>query len=271
MAADSIPAVVEAEATGLTADLFADIRQTLELPVVNLVWRHLATLPDGLEWTWTTLKPYYLSGAIAQAAGSFLSQQDFTPPLRFSSACLSAANIPVADLDVIRAIIDSYHRGNAMNIIALCLPQTSAPVRAAHLTPAPLPEIAKLTIPALPALDGLPSAHRDLVMELNTLGKHPDDPVVASLYRHLAPWPGLLSLSATLLQPLQSGGKLTEMIAAADHLARAHAAVIIGENGNADRPSPPPAVQAALQRFTQNVICRMVPICGLLRTTLAKP
>ena len=43
---DPFPAVVEASATGETADLFADIRATVGVRVVNLVWRHLATL-DG--------------------------------------------------------------------------------------------------------------------------------------------------------------------------------------------------------------------------------
>jgi hypothetical protein len=36
---DPFPAVAEAEATGETAALFADIRATVGVPVVNLVWR----------------------------------------------------------------------------------------------------------------------------------------------------------------------------------------------------------------------------------------
>jgi hypothetical protein len=269
MAADSIPAIVEADASGETAAVFADIRTTLGLPVVNLVWRHLATIPDGLEWTWTALKPFYVSGAIGRAAGSFLSQQEFAAPMKLSSACLASANIAAADLAVIRAIIDSYHRGNAMNIIALSLPRLSGNVAPAQLTSAALPEVAKLTIPALPALDGLPAAHRDLVLELNALGKHADDPVVASLYRHLAPWPGLLSLSAVLLQPLNASGQLAAMMAEADQLANAHAAAISAEIGGIDVADVPAGVTAALDRFTENVIARMVPICGILRTTLA--
>ena len=60
MAADPIAAIPEAEATGDTAALFADIRATLGLPVVNLVWRHLATIPGGLPWTWDQVKPFYV-------------------------------------------------------------------------------------------------------------------------------------------------------------------------------------------------------------------
>ena len=41
---DPFPAIAEASATGETADLFADIRATVGVRVVNLVWRHLATI-----------------------------------------------------------------------------------------------------------------------------------------------------------------------------------------------------------------------------------
>ena len=43
---DPVPAITEAAATGETAAIFADIRQVLGVDVVNLIWRHLATI-DG--------------------------------------------------------------------------------------------------------------------------------------------------------------------------------------------------------------------------------
>ena len=116
-------------------------------------------------------------------------------PFRPSPATLAAAGVAVNDLPVIRAIIDSYHRGNAMNIIALTLPLPAAADSApAKVRPASLPAVADLAIPPLPPLDGLPadSAIGDGVEHWPAAG----DPVVAGLYRHLAPWPGLLALTA---------------------------------------------------------------------------
>ena len=46
--ADPFPAIAEAAATGETAELFADIRATVGVRVVNLVWRHLATIDGAL-------------------------------------------------------------------------------------------------------------------------------------------------------------------------------------------------------------------------------
>ncbi len=47
---DPIPAIAETEGTGDTAVLFAELRTALGVPFVNLIWRHLATIPGGLAW-----------------------------------------------------------------------------------------------------------------------------------------------------------------------------------------------------------------------------
>ena len=44
----SLPAIAETAATGAIAEIFADIRGVLRVEVVNLIWRHLATLPGAL-------------------------------------------------------------------------------------------------------------------------------------------------------------------------------------------------------------------------------
>lgn len=56
---DSIPSVPEHLAVGATADLYRDIKETLQVPVVNLVWRHLATIDGALGRVWNSIKPLY--------------------------------------------------------------------------------------------------------------------------------------------------------------------------------------------------------------------
>src|SRR3546814_2598626 len=50
------------------AALYDDIRRTLNVPFVNLVWRHLATIPGALPWTWAAVRPLYALPAFDQAA-----------------------------------------------------------------------------------------------------------------------------------------------------------------------------------------------------------
>jgi len=53
---DPVPAIAEASATGAVAEIFADICTVLGVEVVNLIWRHLATIPDALPWAWGMLR-----------------------------------------------------------------------------------------------------------------------------------------------------------------------------------------------------------------------
>ena len=45
---DPVTAVDEATATGETAEIFADIRQTMAIPLVTSIWRGLASIDDSL-------------------------------------------------------------------------------------------------------------------------------------------------------------------------------------------------------------------------------
>src|SRR5260370_37121737 len=67
---DPVPAITEAAATGEIAAIFADIRLVLGVDVVNLIWRHLATIPGALRWSWRALRPLYADGTIAEAAAA---------------------------------------------------------------------------------------------------------------------------------------------------------------------------------------------------------
>ena len=73
---DPFPAIAEASAAGETADLFADIRATVGVRVVNLVWRHLATLDGALPWAWQAVKPLYLQGMADRAVRRFSPRHD---------------------------------------------------------------------------------------------------------------------------------------------------------------------------------------------------
>ena len=60
---ESVPSVLESDAKGDIADIYADIRKVLGTSVVNLIWRNLATMPGALEWTWSTVRPLYRGDA----------------------------------------------------------------------------------------------------------------------------------------------------------------------------------------------------------------
>jgi len=59
---DPVTAMDEASATGETAEIFADIRLTMGIPLITSIWRGLAGMEDSLPVAWAMAKPVFLSG-----------------------------------------------------------------------------------------------------------------------------------------------------------------------------------------------------------------
>ena len=107
MAEDPIPAIRESQATGEIAELFADIRETLGVAAINLVWRHIATLDGGLRWAWGATKPLYASGA-AEAASDELLENLVLPKLpALTGPVLAVAGVDARDRAVFTPNLDT--------------------------------------------------------------------------------------------------------------------------------------------------------------------
>lgn len=270
---DPVPAIPEAEAEGLTAALYADIRATLGVPVVNLVWRHVATMPGGLEWCWSAVKPLYVSGAIAAEAEALRAALPLPELPNHPVEVLDALGLSTSDRVGIVGVLGAYDRSNAMNLIALSAllarldgtahASAPPPARPGGIMPeseAPLPKL--LTFPEMAA------ATAALVRRLNMLGERADGTVVASMYRHLAHWPAYLALAWASVAPLDADGRLDAAIAAGLEQGRGRGHALTGSLGEpATRPDVEvqDRVRTALDLFTTHPIGKMVTICRLLR------
>lgn len=275
MSTDPVPAITEAEATGEIARIYGDIRATLGVPVVNLIWRYLATMPGALAWTWSSLRPLYASGQVAGAAAHLrrsLTLPDLPP---WPASALSAAGLDDADCRAIRQMLASYDRGNSMNLVALSAFRAFARGEA---DPAPLPAAdpgpgIDATLPRLVPLAEMPDDVADLVLRLNAIGD-PEQRVLASLYRHLSHWPAFLALAWTRLAPLDAAGEVGPMIERNRDVARGigrQLAAHIQPSG----PTLPADVQAqaeaAVDLFIGYAISRMVPLGGILSRAMPTP
>ena len=196
-----VTAISEDDATGETAEIFSDIRTTLGNGVVNLIWRHIATIEGALPWVWHAVKPLYISDALKNEAGFLCENIKLPEVLELPSAVLSVVNVLDHDRLVIQKILDSYNKGNAFNLLALSaltvLPEDhKKKVEADHIFSE------EINIPNLINLDSMDEETRTLVLLLSELGAQKDNNIIPSLYRHLAYWPGFLSLSWNTLIPL---------------------------------------------------------------------
>jgi hypothetical protein len=266
---ESVPSILESEATGKVAEIYADIRQVLGTSIVNLIWRNLATIPGALEWTWITARPLYL-GPAPDYADAVRRAIDLPAVPSFSRDTLAAAGLSNDDVAKIREILDSYHYTNALALVVLSAlvmhfdptqPETVSP---SHGAPRPL----GVKLPELPPMQSLKPEVVRLIEELNSFGEDTDKSLIASMYRHLGYWPTYLSLARTMLVPLETEGRLHALTRSTRALARTHGLALARHL----RPSAPPeTLQQALvacRRFVDHPISRMTGICSLIRTAM---
>jgi hypothetical protein len=203
---DPVTAVDEASATGETASIFADIRETMGIPLITSIWRGLADMGDSLRMVWSAAKPIYLSGHTEAALARVIEQTGLPIPQSLAPTQLACTGIDDPDLAAIRTIIDAYNRSNGMNMLALAAlvaPETSERGSARPRTTPIWDEF-----PALMPRDAIDDRTWDLVRHVNAFGAPGIDAHVATLWRHLAHWPNLLSLIYSAFAPLQSDGSI---------------------------------------------------------------
>lgn len=205
---DTLSAVSEAEATGETAAIFADIRSTMQLPLVTSIWRTLAGVDGGLKAAWDAAKPLYETGQPAAAYRLLQEEASLPVPEPLVPGQLACAGVPPTELPKIRALLAAYNRSNGMNLITLTAlvtpPSGEAPDR-----PLPPPPPAWPQLPPLRSKEEIPAETWSLLEHINRFGTSADDIILGTLWRHLAShWPGLLAVLHAGLAPLQREGTI---------------------------------------------------------------
>jgi len=153
---------------------------------------------------------------------------------------LTHVGISAGDLADIRAVVAAYNRSNGMNLTALAA-MIAKPVTApASSLSASSPSASPPSFASSPSWPQLPPllARQDiapetwsLIRQVNALGATGPDAHVATLWRHLAHWPGFLAMAHAGLAPLQASGAIT-----AAQEAMVHHAARAGASMEAPRP-----------------------------------
>lgn len=192
--------VSETDAEGSTAAIYGDIRRVLGLPVVNLVYRHLAVEPAALERVWRELRPN-LTSSIAERAARRLVDQAVPPvAVPIPAGALAAVGLDAERARLVRATLDAYARANSLNLLGMhalldgC-PGNVEPRETVEPPPAkPILPMAQLTT--------LPPTTLKLLDEMSAALVGGEQPrLVPSLLRHFADDPPLLALFWTALRP----------------------------------------------------------------------
>ncbi len=286
---DPVPSITEQEAAGVIKAIYEDIKAVIGVPVVNLIFRHMATLPGCLEWGWEVLRPLYAGGEVSRAAEDLMGHLDLPVLPRLPAPALRAVGVDASGERMIARILDAYNRSNPMNMIALstlltCLAGDVPAAIASHTDTTlrqPPPSLPSGTtdseaLPPLLSLDTMGTETAVLVRTLNGLSPQGEARTMASMYRQLAHWPGYLALALALLQPLHADGRLQVAVQQASMQALSQSQRM-AQGLSVDVASAPPvgdarqALDTALRYFTAHLIVEMIPVGRFLRHTLPEP
>ena len=267
---DPVPAITETAATGETAAIFADIRQVLGVDVVNLIWRHLATIDEALPWAWAVLRPFYVDGSVRHEAMALHGELALPPMRTIPPKVFAGLGLRPIDLTAIRDVLAAYDAAVALSALRARL-DGHAHQDVLPSEPRPVPAAPRTKLPRLLDLSDMQAETTALVMALNGFGTRRSDAVLASMYRHLAHWPSYLSLAWLLLAPLDADGRLSAAIQQAERaaLARADRLPVRLVGSAALPPALAAKISAAIEPFVGDVIVKMLVICACLRRVTA--
>ena len=276
-AGDPVPSIPEADATGEIAVLYADIRATLGVPVVNLIWRSLAAMPGGLAWAWEAVKPLHADGSIhGQARALRLGQRAPDVPALPRSA-LRSAGIDTAGEAAIRVVLDAYDRSNPLNLVSLSamlavLEGTASTETARPREPWTPEAPVEGDLPKLLDLDEMTYDVAQLLHDINKLGARGRSDILVSMPRHLAHWPGFLALYWTVIAPFDWDGRLRGLIDAVLADGRQRGAVLAHTLSGVAAPPEDikDALVSTLDDFSRNAIARMIPVVSLLKRAMPR-
>ncbi len=205
--------IAEADATGRTREIYDDFKASIGLPMVNLVYRHMATTPGCLEWAWAPLRPLFVGGAIASEAERLVAGLGLGDQWSIARDELRDAGVDAAAESAITRTLEAYNRANPMNLIAMAVLtrelEDRAPVNGeAPPQTGPMPPRPISALPPMADINALPEETREVLGVLAAQAGVGGTAVVPTLYRHLTEWPGYLDIAVSAATRLVDDGSL---------------------------------------------------------------
>jgi len=204
---DTVTALSESDATGEIADIFADIRQTMQIPMLTSIWRILAESEADLASTWGAVKPLYATGQPEAAFARLRSDAPFPKLEPVTLTEIKQAGVSREDLNSAKNILAAYNRSNSLNLLT----QTALVVDHSETYvayPVVKTDSVAHDLPKLLAREEISESVWEIVIDVNSYGTNTKKPGFATIYRHLAYWPGLLALMQSRLTTAHGQGAI---------------------------------------------------------------
>ena len=278
-----LPEQAESAASSETLAIYAELRRLCGVPMVPLIYRHLATIPGALTWAWSLLGPAMRSGRLQESAWTMTRSIQLAPAVRLPAEALQSLGVTPTDLAEFHKLLEAYNRSNPVNLVGLrCLALFA--LREPEVQPEPglavnenpdwqPPDPVRDLLPMI-SPDAIQGDARALMHLLNDRGDASRrSPIWPSLYRHFAARPPLLALSAVVVPPAFPAIDTAADAIRRDASQRAEA-LVAAINNAGDTPSPSGdhrrAIISAIDLFTER-LPELIAIGSLLKRSFPNP
>ena len=183
----------------------------MQIPFLTSIWRSLAADVNDLRAVWNATKPLYMSGQVDASLGILQNEAVFPIPDPLVEGQLACVGVSSDELLTIREIVEVYNRSNGLNLLALtalCVTSSDTVIE----YPIPSIPVPKSDLPTVLTQADMSPKTWALTQHINQFGLTPEEPGLATLWRHLAYWPGLLALIHAGFAPLQRVGSIQRAI-----------------------------------------------------------
>jgi len=263
--------IKEVDASGEIADIYNDLRQSLNIKVVNTIWRYLATIDGGLNWVWYSSKELYMSGKLENVQEKIIDNVEFQELPSIPDHILISIGINEKDKLEIIQIIKKYNIGNAKNMIGLsCFLKTYD--KNIFTKPNILLENEISINNFLDMSDITDKNTYQLIKSLSQMFVNTDHyiPFPPGLYIELAKWPNFLSLVWAMLSGLKNNSPLPKYTAILNQRAKKIIEPLLSDMIVMSIPKNKDDVIAPIHNLVAVVMPKMIMVGNMLFKSLSK-
>jgi hypothetical protein len=265
----------EAAAPSQIRAIYEEIRELCGVPMVALIFRHLAAHPGVLEEIWEAIGPSFRAGQIQETA---LQVARSTVPSGLLAPIEANARVVLGligeDLVKVRNTLEAYNRANPVNQLAML----SLIARLGNDTPAiarPVPRDWKPPkaipgpLPQMISPDAMAPSVRLLINDFGFGDRSKLSPIVPSLFRHLAGWPSYLATIHVSLLPRFRDNSLANATNNIQQAMAREAASIGIYLPPLRRVAATPGIMGTISQFSSHIIPMMTVIGHAMLESLA--
>ena len=253
--------IPETEATGKIAEIYDDIRQTLDMSMVNTIWRNLALQEEVLEWVWYSLKPIYQNGSVRHYASKLRSQINLDDVCPIPLSAFRILGISDRDRDTLSNLLEDLAYSNAQNIIAFkSLLNEPSDVHEIEEFASKCDHRRKYDLPQPINFEDLSPDERELFREIQSIGGSVSVGFPPMWLRGLARYPSTLPLAWAILTQIEANGQLAIMKKDTREASNHYSSIL---SAHIKRIPIPNSASEAIERLGKlcDAIPRAMPVC----------